>query len=259
MRSLVIQPEAGNGSVLVGDRLRAHGFELTDVVMSDEAGGSLGVDLGDPTDYDIIVAMGSIRSVYEVDTRSWIADQIDFLRRADVAGVPVFGICFGAQALATAHGGRVVRAERPQIGWHALDESLDGPFAGSWMQWHYDRIEPPAHATLLAADDQCVQAFAVGKSLGVQFHPEVTPDHVAGWVGNGGAEELERVGIDAEQLLADTRAIHADATRRTNRLVDWFLTDVAGRDGLRRVGEPVADEIDEVVVVERAAGGGVDA
>ena len=255
MRALVIQPEAGNSSALVGDRLREHGFELLDVVMSDDDGHSLGVDLGDPAEHDVIVAMGSIRSVYEADTRSWIADQVDYLRDADAAGVPVFGICFGAQALATAHGGRVVRAERHQIGWHPLDGPLDGP----WMQWHYDRIEPPAQATLLAADDVCVQAFTVGRALGVQFHPEVTPEHVARWLGSGGDEELARHGIDAEQLLADTRAIQADVTQRTNRLVDWFLTDVAGLPDLRRGGETVTDEIDEVVVVERAAGGGVDA
>ncbi len=242
---------------MVGDRLREHGFRLTDVVMSDDDGDSIGVDLGDPTQYDVIVATGSIRSVYEADTRSWISDQIDYMRRAEAAGVPVFGICFGAQALATAHGGRVVRAERPQIGWHPLDGAVDGPFAGPWMQWHYDRIEAPAHATLLAVDDLCVQAFTVGTALGVQFHPEVTPDHVARWVDSGGAGELERNGIDVEQLLADTRAIYADVTRRTNRLVDWFLTEVAGGVGLRG-DETGADEVDEVVVVERAADSGVD-
>ncbi|HEX6657280.1 MAG TPA: gamma-glutamyl-gamma-aminobutyrate hydrolase family protein [Ilumatobacter sp.] len=208
MRALVIEPEAGNDPALVGERLRQQGFELTHVVLSDEHGDARDVALPEPGAYDVVVAMGSIRSVYESERRPWIAHELDFLRRAHAAGVPVLGICFGAQALATAHGGRVVRAERAQV----------------------------------------------GSSLGVQFHPEVTRDHLAGWIGNGGATELARLGIDPDQLLADTEAIQPDVTERTNRLVDWFLADVAGLGGR----QAVADQVDEVVVIEGAAGRLVD-
>jgi GMP synthase-like glutamine amidotransferase len=227
VRALVIEPEAGNGPALVGERLRQLRFELTTVVLSDEHGDTLDVDLGQPADYDVVIAMGSIRSVYEAPTRPWIMDELDFLGLAHTAGVPVLGICFGAQALASAHGGHVVRADRPQVGWYPLEGGASLP-EGPWMQWHYDRIEPPVAATVLAADDLCVQAFRIGRSLGVQFHPEVTRDHLAGWIDNGGAAELARLGIDPDELLADTEAIQPDVTTRTNRLVDWFLADVAG-------------------------------
>jgi GMP synthase-like glutamine amidotransferase len=258
VRALIVQPESGNDPALVGARLRDRGLELIDVVLSDADGAALGAELGDPAAFDLIVAMGSIRSVYEAATRPWIADAVDFLGRARAAAVPVLGICFGAQALATAHGGSVTRAERAQVGWYplAVDDGCDLP-GGPWMQWHYDRIEPPADAVVLAADDLCVQAFRLGRSLGVQFHPEVTRDHVAGWIGNGGAAELARLGIDPDALLADTAAIEADVTARTNRLVDWFLADVAE---LAELGgdETLADQVDEVVVVEGAARGFVD-
>jgi GMP synthase-like glutamine amidotransferase len=254
VRALVIEPEAGNGPALVGERLRQRRFELTAVVLSDAHGDKLDVDLGQPTDFDVVVAMGSIRSVYEASTRTWIADELDFLRWAHTAGIPVLGICFGAQALASAHGGHVVRAERPQVGWYPLDGDSSVP-DGPWMQWHYDRIEPPAAATVLAADELCVQAFRIGRSLGVQFHPEVTPAHLAGWIDNGGATELARLGIDPDQLLADTEAIQPDVTTRTNRLVDWFLADVAE---LRDSDETRPDQVDEVVVVKGAAGRLVD-
>jgi GMP synthase-like glutamine amidotransferase len=255
VRALVIQPEAGNGSALVGERLRQLGFELTDVVMSDAQGHTLEADLGRPTDYDVVVAMGSIRSVYEADTRPWITSELDFLRHADADGVPVLGVCFGAQALAAAHGGRVVRAERPQVGWCALDARDSGIPSGPWMQWHYDRIEPPAHATVLAVDDLCVQAFRVGRALGVQFHPEVTREHLAGWIDGGGASELRQLGIDCDRLIAETDAIQPDVTGRTNRLVDWFLSEVGTLGGSR---QPIAHQVDEVVVVEGVAGRLVD-
>jgi GMP synthase-like glutamine amidotransferase len=251
VRALVVEPEAGNDPALVGERLRHHGFELTDVVLSDERGDGLPVVLPDPTDYDLVVAMGSIRSVYESDHRPWIERELAFLRRAHDDDVPVLGICFGAQALAAANGGRVVRADRPQIGWHQLtlddDAGLPG---GPWMQWHYDRIEPPPAATVIATDELCVQAFVIGRSLGVQFHPEVTRDHLAAWIGNGGSAELARLGIDPDELLAATEAIQPDVTARTNRLVDWFLADVAG---LRRERQAIADQVDEIVVIEGEA------
>ncbi len=233
MRALVIIHDPGSDPVLVGDRLRHHGFELHEVLVTTETGnpvGSAGADaLGDPRDYDLILPMGSNYSVYDTDTiGTWIDDELDFLRRADGADVPVLGICFGSQALAAALGGRVVRADQPQIGWTplAVDDGWGLP-GGPWMQWHYDRFEPPADATVVARDHVGVQAFTIRRHLGVQFHPEVTYDHLAGWLDIGGRDELERVGVDADQLLADTRAIADDVRPRTERLVDWFLDDIA--------------------------------
>ena len=227
MRALVIVPEPGSEPVLVGDRLRQNGFELTEVLLSTEQGDT-GAALAEPDEFDLVVTMGSTRSVYEASSSGWIADTVDHLRGADAGDVPVLGICFGAQALASALGGSVVRAERPQVGWYPLEAGAgSGLPPGPWMQWHYDRIDPPHDATVLAHDDLCVQAYTVRRSLGVQFHPEVTRAHLAGWIELGGADELARLGIDADALLAESAAIEPEVTARTNRLVDWFLEDVA--------------------------------
>jgi len=230
MRALVVVHEPGSESALVGERLQHHGFELVDAVVTKQVGNPAGrADFGEPSDYDLIVPMGSTYSVYDTARiGAWIGDELDFLRRADAADVPIFGICFGAQALAAALGGRVVRADAHQVGWHPLHADFDGGVLdGPWMQWHYDRFDPPADATVLARDEVGVQAFTVGRHLGVQFHPEVTHAHVSSWIDMGGADELRRIGIDAEALLDDTAAIEPDVTTRTNRLVDWFLADIA--------------------------------
>jgi GMP synthase-like glutamine amidotransferase len=233
MRALVIIHDPGSDPVLVGDRLRHHGFELHEVMVTTEIGNPIGrADaelLGAPTDYDLILPMGSTYSVYDTDRiGSWIHDELDFLRAADAAGVPVLGICFGAQALAAALGGRVVRSEQQQVGWTPLEvDPAIGLPGGPWMQWHYDRFEPPAEATILAEDHVGVQAFTIRRHLGVQFHPEVTPAHIDGWLNDGGDIELVRIGVDPGQVIADTKANADEVVERTYRLVDWFLSDIA--------------------------------
>lgn len=231
MRALVIVHDPGSEAVLVGDRLEHHGFtldryEITTVV--NHPVGSVD-EIGDPNDYDLIVPMGSIWSVYDTDRiGSWVGDELEYLRRADEADVPVFGVCFGAQALAAALGGRVVRSETPQVGWHPLevDPGVGLP-SGPWMQWHYDRFEPPTDATVLAEDGIGVQAFAIRRHLGVQFHPEVTRAHLDYWMDLSGTEELDDLGISLQDLLDETSQREGEVVHRTNQLVDWFLNDIA--------------------------------
>ena len=236
MRALVIVHDPGSEAVLVGDRLEHHGYEQVEVALTTEPGDPVGsaAALGAPTDYDLIVPMGSTYSLTEPDRiSSWIHDELEFLRRADTEGVPVFGVCFGAQALAAAHGGRVVKADRPQVGWHHLTTSIGAVIpSGRWMQWHYDRFEPPTDergVEVLATDDIGVQAFALRRNLGVQFHPEVTRAHVQRWVDLGGGDELRGLGLDPDEILDQCEAILDDVRERTNALVDWFLTDIATR------------------------------
>jgi GMP synthase-like glutamine amidotransferase len=171
---------------------------------------------------DHVVVLGAISSVNDPDP--WIAAELDWLRAADQAGVPVLGICFGAQALCAALGGRVEAMDRKEIGW-ALVESLDHqPVpAGPWLEFHGDRCLPPAAATVLARNEAAVQAFRVGRHLAVQFHPEVDGPQLERWLDAGGDTEAERVGLDPGQFLADTIREEPAARERADRLVSAAL------------------------------------
>jgi GMP synthase-like glutamine amidotransferase len=152
------------------------------------------------------------------------------LRDAVDGDVPVLGICFGSQILARALGGEALRAQQSEIGWVAVrtrEPALIGE--GPWFQWHYDTFTPPPGAVLLADSPAGPQAYTVGRSLGVQFHPEVTNEIVEEWVSLG-RDRLTRDALDGERLLAETRERAAENRARAWRLMDAFVDRVAGID-----------------------------
>jgi len=152
--------------------------------------------------------------------------ELDWLRRADEARLPILGICFGAQALTAALGGQVERAPVMEIGWVLVEPSQGSEIvAGPWFQFHGDRCLIPPAAELLASNDVGVQAFSVGPHLGVQFHPEVDAAQLGRWIQNGIREEMQEAGIDPDRLLADTFHHEAGARQRAGGLVRMFLNE----------------------------------
>jgi GMP synthase-like glutamine amidotransferase len=201
---------------------------------------------------DHIVVLGAVSSVNDPDP--WIAAELDWLREADRRGVPILGICFGGQALCVVAGGRVEQAPRKEFGWTTVspveaDVVAAGPHsiptgphpipagphpipAGPWMEYHGDRCLVPASATVLARNELCVQAFSVGRHLGVQFHPEVDGAQLKLWLDNGADAEAIAQGFDPSELLAQTIKEEPAARARADRLVASALAIAeAGRAG----------------------------
>jgi GMP synthase-like glutamine amidotransferase len=172
-----------------------------------------------PAGADHIVVLGAISSVNDPDP--WIAEELTWLREAERASVPVLGICFGAQALCAALGGRVEAMAQREIGWKMVDSDLipNGP----WLEFHNDRCLPPPTATILARNDAGVQAFRIGKHLAVQFHPEVDGPQLKRWLDAGSFTDGATLGIDPAQFLADTIREEPAARDRADRLVSAAL------------------------------------
>jgi hypothetical protein len=68
----------------------------------------------------------------------------------------------------------------------------------------------------------------MGRTLGVQFHPEIDPEVLEEWLAmEGGCAEVEAEGIDVEQLRSETKSIQPASDKRAFDLVDTFLRRVA--------------------------------
>src|SRR5712691_2745876 len=226
MRVVIVRHHQEDSAGFIAAAFEARGAELIEHLIPQD--GPLPV----PDGFDHIVVLGATFSVYSDGAASaWIADELAWLRRADEAGVPVLGICFGAQALAAAFGGGVEAAPRREIGWTMID-SLDHELVppGPWLEFHGDRCLLPRQARLLARSDVGAQAFSLGRHLAVQFHPEVDGEQLVLWLDAGGREIVEQEGQDPDQLVAETIAQEPAARDRADALVTSALR-IAGRAG----------------------------
>ena len=231
MRALIICHEDTLGAGFVEQRLRERGFEVTvHVVVEDPQRPDAPSEFPDRRDYDLVASMGSAFSVYDVDTiGAWIGDEIELLRDAHESGTPVLGICFGGQALARALGGEVRKGDVTELGWFDIEPTSDSaPFpTGPWLEWHHDCFTVPDGAELLASTPAAPQLFRVGKSLGTQFHPEISVELMTGWLSMAPDEYLAEHGANRHDILADV-VRHEDENRdNCYALVDWFLAEVA--------------------------------
>ncbi len=231
MRVLVVQQDHVSPPGPVGEAFADRGYDVEEfLVVPAERFADPGLDVAfpDPTAYDVVVPMGAPWSVTSEHIAGWVTGELALLRRAHEAGVPVLGICFGGQALAAALGGSVGRAPRAEIGWVRVDTDDPGlgP-AGPWFQWHEDLWRAPPGARELARTVVAPQAFVLRRSLAVQFHPELTPSQLEGWLANGGTAYLVAQGLDADQLVARTRTEAPAAAARARALVAAFLDRVA--------------------------------
>ena len=211
MRVTVIGHHDIDSAGFIGDAFEAQGAELTVHLLPDD--GPLPALDG----VDHVLVLGAESSVN--DPHPWIAEELAWLRAADAAGVPVFGICFGAQAICAAFGGQVEAIGGLEVGWRLVESAEPEVIpAGPWLEFHGDRCLLPPAATVLARNDVCVQAFRLGRHLAVQFHPEVDGAQLKRWLDAGGYD-TERLGFDPGQFLADTIREEPAARERAARLV----------------------------------------
>ena len=198
MRVVAFRHVPFEGAGRLGTALAERGIELqyTDLYRPDAAGPEMGGAAG-------VIVMGGPMSVN--DDLPWLRREQRLVERAIGDGIPVLGICLGAQLLAQSLGAKVYRNPVKEIGWfqvyftHAARH--DRLFAGlegeeTVFHWHGETFDLPPGAVLLASSKACRhQAYCRDNVYGLQFHLEVTPEMVADWctedVNCGDVRELD--------------------------------------------------------------------
>jgi GMP synthase-like glutamine amidotransferase len=184
-----------------------------------------------PLGLDLIIIMGGPMSVNDEAELPWLREEKHFIREAVQAGVPVFGVCLGAQLIASALGARVYRNAQKEIGWFPVNaEPTDVAFFHfpklfTAFHWHGETFDLPPGAVHLARSAACThQAFQVGRrTLGLQFHLETTPESVRALLENCRAELRPAPYIQTEGEILSARAtIFTETNALLGQVLDYL-------------------------------------
>nr|CAA9320211.1 MAG: hypothetical protein AVDCRST_MAG46-783 [uncultured Nocardioidaceae bacterium] len=176
-----------------------------------------------PAGVGAVVLLGSEWSVHAPVRPDALEAECELVRSAGRRGVPLLGLCYGAQVVAHALGGSVSRATTPEIGLvyvASSDEQLVPP--GPWPAFHVDVLQPPPAARVVAHNGCGTQAFVLPGVLAVQFHPEVRPEVLADWARRFPGL-LEQARVNHDDLIAQARDREPQARLAAHTLVDAFL------------------------------------
>lgn len=185
---------------------------------------------------DGVLLLGGTMSAHDGATHPWIDPLKQLLVQLVEAEVPVLAICLGHQLLAEAFGGHVQVAD-PAGGEHgahhvhwlngATEDPVLGRLAGHGssllLQSHNDAVSelPPGSVSLARSELYPNQAFRVGSALGVQFHPEATPELMGRWAELGGGD-----GLEMRRLI---RQLDSDLARNGRLLAHAFAGQLRAR------------------------------
>jgi GMP synthase-like glutamine amidotransferase len=234
MRALAIvhQPDAGPG-IFADPFAEESGWELVPWMIAEERRPPV-----DPDACDAVMTFGGAMHADQVHAHPWLADEKRLLAGLLARGVPLLGVCLGAQLLAAAAGTEPHRAAEPEIGWFDVELTTEGsrdpllaPLAPRLhaFEWHSYEIPLPASGTALARSERVLQAYRIGdRAWGIQFHAEVSAHDVDAWIlGYHSDEDAVALGLDWPALREQTRA-RIDAWNDVGRgICERFLTAAA--------------------------------
>lgn len=169
--------------------------------------------------YHGLVLLGGPMSADDDARHPHLLTEIQLIRDAIERGIPVLGVCLGAQLIARALGAALRPSPKTEIGWYPISLTEEGrrdpmlsDFAESeWIfQWHSDTFDIPEGAVHLASSPSCPnQGFRYGdRTYALQFHLEVDEALIERWL---------TVPIHLEELKSLGDAVNPDGIRRETR------------------------------------------
>ncbi len=211
MRILAIQNDETDPPHLAAKWLQEQGHTIE--ILKAFAGEAVPTTV--PDGIGALMPMGGHMGALDDHIAAWLPNERAMIADAAARDIPIFAICLGAQLVAAALGGEVVRSDTPEIGVYEITPTgvSDPVFTMTGnspvTQWHEDKVNRlPEGAVTLASSPLCEnQIYRFGsKSYAVQFHPEVDAAMVRSWEdhADNAFQTSGKSGIEAEFLAAES-------------------------------------------------------
>ena len=218
MNVVILKNVSSEGPGTIEDHLRENGIAYRTVDLMTE-------ELPSVENFDALVLMGGPMSVNESDIYPYIKKEAELVRDFIRRDKKVFGVCLGAQIMASALGAKVYRGAQKEIGWFDIELQEEGvrdrlmakmavhPKAGDFWKkfkvfhWHGETFDLPPGAVGLAKSALYPnQAFRYGENAyAFQFHIEVRKEMVYEWLKDESVD-MDKVVRDTEQWYEDYHA-----------------------------------------------------
>ncbi len=197
---LIIQNARYEGPAVLGELLRADGFNITTVLVKKEKIPKLKPRT--------IIILGAPESAN--DDLPYLREELDLIRESVRKNTPVLGICLGSQLIAKSFGARVYKGDSKEIGFYQ-DIEFDNTVKSKLFygikspamvfHWHGDTFDLPNGALRLAHSKYYEnQAFRFDSAIGVQFHLEVDESTIRLWLEKSKSELSKIPYIHPEEI-----------------------------------------------------------
>jgi GMP synthase (glutamine-hydrolysing) len=225
---LVIKNDAKEGAGQLGSLLYARGFEQRALPSWEADYASIS-----PSNYSGLVVLGGAQGAYETDTYPYLIDEIRLIQSFVDAGLPVIGLCLGAQLLASALGGEVRQNVNKELGWHDIQLNDDGladplmeghPKNASAFHFHGDYFRtPPGCVNLVSSDITHCQLFRFKENVyGFQYHVEVDLPLIEVMCLNN-VDYMAANGADAHSVVDKSKALIDEYMRRSAVVLNSWI------------------------------------
>ncbi|RMG58503.1 MAG: type 1 glutamine amidotransferase [Deltaproteobacteria bacterium] len=183
MKVTVLQHVPFEGPGLIRKWASERGHNLEEVFLYEDS------RLPEAMDLEFLVVMGGPMGAGDEDKYPFLRGEKSLIGESAQRGIPILGICLGAQLIASALGAPVEKNRFREIGWFPVKltdtgkkEKVFSHLAEEFpaFHWHGDTFHIPDGARHAAFSEGCKnQAFVWGeKVVGLQFHLEMDEDAV---------------------------------------------------------------------------------